>query len=151
MLQFSHARISTAKVNLVRSDLPVINIALDPLRSILQTRVFLPSLDYAPRFLWYQHFRRRLEPLRLHHKRQHDPRSSCAIGHAGVPKPNISDDQTAFPRAWLYRRAVFSTLFEQGMFDGQMVFARLLSRWLPGQISVEPFSALTSQSGILIA
>jgi hypothetical protein len=44
-----------------------------------------------------------------------------------MPEPDISYDQAAFLRAWLYRRAMFPTFLEQGMFDRQVVFARFIT------------------------
>lgn len=48
MLQLFHLDVPTTEVNLVGSDLSVINIARNPLRRIFQACVFLPPLDYTP-------------------------------------------------------------------------------------------------------
>ena len=44
-----------------------------------------------------------------------------------MPESDVSDDQAAFSGVWLHWRGVLSTLFEQGMLDGQVAFTGTLA------------------------
>lgn len=118
-LHLQQLPVPRSEIDIIRLDLFMVDLAIHPLRRILQPSLSLPAINDILDLERQEHLTRRLEPLWLDDEGEHDARRIRPVRPTSMPEPDIADDQTAFLRRRLDGRRVFASFFDQSRLDRQ--------------------------------